>query len=269
MIRLPAVAGRFYPLDPAELRKLVLQFSKNDLHAVGVQAMACLVPHAGYAYSGPVTGAVFARLALPKKVLILGVRHFPGGEKAAINSRGAWQTPLGDVAIDEELAGALRLACPILQEDPVAHSREHSLEVQLPFLQVLAPASKFVPIALGSMQFEECARVGEALGAVLRDLKEQVLLLATSDLNHYEDDRTTRVKDRKAIEALLGMDPRRLYDACRVERISMCGWGPAVAMLSALKNRGAQHAELVRYATSADVTGDTSSVVGYAGMIFS
>jgi AmmeMemoRadiSam system protein B len=269
MIRLPAVAGRFYPVDPAELRKLVLQFAKNDLHAVGVRAMACLVPHAGYAYSGPVAGAVFGRLALPKRVLILGVRHFPGGEKVAINSTGAWQTPLGEVAIDTELAGALRLACPILQEDRVAHSREHSLEVQLPFLQVLAPGSQFVPIALGNVQFEECARVGEAIGGVLKDFKEQVLLLATSDLNHYEDDRTTRVKDGKAIEALLRMDARTLYDTCRTERISMCGWGPAVAMLRALEKTGAQRAELVRYATSAEASGDTSSVVGYAGMIFS
>jgi len=268
MIRLPAVAGRFYPSEPAELTKAVLQYAKTDSNVIPARAMACLVPHAGYVYSGHVAGAVFGRIAWPKKTVILGVRHFPQGEKAAINSNGAWRTPLGDVAVDEELAGALRAACPILREDSAAHGREHSLEVQLPFLHVLAPGCTFVPIALGTVQFEELVRVGEAIGGVLTGSKEDVLLVTTSDLNHYEDDATTRVKDRKAIEALLSMDARSLYDVCRAEGISMCGLGPGVAMLTALREMGAKRAELVRYATSADVSGDKSTVVGYAGMIF-
>jgi AmmeMemoRadiSam system protein B len=268
MIRLPAVAGRFYPSDSAKLTELVFQYTKGDSNVVPTRAMACLVPHAGYVYSGHVAGAVFGRLAMPKKVLILGVRHFPQGEKAAINSNGAWRTPLGDVAIDEELAEALRAACPILREDSVAHNREHSLEVQLPFLQVLAPGCTFVPIALGTVQIEELVRLGEGIGRVLEEAKEEVLLLTTSDLNHHEDDATTRVKDRKAIEAMLEMDARSLYDTCRAERISMCGLGPGVTMLTALRQMDAKHAELVRYATSADASGDKSAVVGYAGMIF-
>lgn len=269
MLRLPAVAGRFYPSDPKELASLVQEYSRPDSQYTPVPVKACLVPHAGYIYSGHVAGAVFARVELPKKIIVLGVRHYPRGEPAAILSSGAWRTPLGDAAIDEELAGELRRECPILREDSVAHSTEHSLEVQLPFLQALAPGFSFVPVALGTVQFDSVVSVGEGIARVLGKSKESVLLLTTSDLNHYEDDATTRTKDHKAIERLLALDARGLYDTCRKEEISMCGLGPAVAMLTALNSFGAKKAELVKYATSADVSGDGSQVVGYAGMVFS
>lgn len=269
MLRLPAVSGRFYPSNPTELRALVAQFTGAGEKTAVVRAKACLVPHAGYVYSGHVAGTVFARIALPKKILILGVRHYPRGENAAILSSGAWRTPLGDAPIDEALAEALRAACPLLREDSVAHSTEHSLEVQIPFLQVLRPEFTFVPVALGTVRFEDLVSVGEAIGRVLAASSEEVLLLTTSDLNHYEDDATTRVKDGKAIERILDLDARGLYDTCRNDGISMCGLGPTVAMLSALKNMGGTQAELVRYATSGDISGDFSAVVGYAGMIFS
>ena len=226
------------------------------------------MPHAGYMYSGHVAGAVFSRIVLPQRILILGVRHFPRGEAAAILSSGAWHTPLGDAPIDEPLAQAVRAACPLLREDSVAHSGEHSLEVQLPFLQVMVPGFAFVPVALGTIRFADLVSVGEGIARVLATVAPDVLLLTTSDLNHYEDDATTRAKDRKAIERLLALDPRGLYDTCRNEDISMCGLGPAVAMLTALNVLGVKEAELVKYATSADVSGDTSAVVGYAGMIF-
>ncbi len=225
------------------------------------------MPHAGYLYSGHVAGAVFSHIALPQKIVILGVRHFPRGEPITILSSGGWRTPLGDVPIDSLLAKALTAECPLLREDQVAHSAEHSLEVQLPFLQVLAPGFAFVPIALGTVRFEDLVSVGEALARVLTATPD-ALLLTTSDLNHYENDETTRRKDHKAIEKLLAFDARGLYDTCRNEHISMCGLGPAVAMLTALRALDVTHAELVRYATSADVSGDTSAVVGYAGMIF-
>ena len=151
----------------------------------------------------------------------------------------------------------------------MAHSQEHSLEVQLPFLQVLAPGFSFVPVALGTVRFEDLVSVGEALGRVLAESREEILLLTTSDLNHYEDDATTRVKDRKAIEQLLALDARGLYDTCRNEKISMCGLGPAVAMITALRRVGAKHAELVRYATSADVSGDHERGSGLCGDEFS
>jgi MEMO1 family protein len=269
MLRLPAVAGRFYPSDPEELRSAVLEYSGPDPERRPIPVKACLVPHAGYMYSGHVAGAVFRRMALPGKIIVLGVRHYPRGEPAAILSSGAWRTPLGDAPIDEALASELRRECPLLREDSVAHSAEHSLEVQVPFLQVLAPGFSFVPVALGTAEFESLVKVGEAIGRVLVSHANQgVLLLTTSDLNHYEDDPTTRTKDRRAIERLLELDGRGLYDTCRNQEISMCGLGPAVAMLTAASALGATKAELVKYATSADVSGDRSQVVGYAGMIF-
>lgn len=270
MLRLPSVAGRFYPSDPDELRTTVracLQAGATQPQAP-VRAKACLVPHAGYIYSGHVVGAVLARISLPARIVILGVRHYPRGERAAILSAGTWRTPLGDAPIDTSLAGELARAWPLLKEDSVAHSAEHSLEVQLPFVQVLATNFTFVPIALGTIQLEELVAIGQAIGQVLAACGDTVLLLTTSDMNHYEDDATTRTKDRKAIERLLQLDAPGLYNICRAENISMCGLGPAVAMLTALKEMGPTQAELVRYATSADVSGDRSAVVGYAGMLF-
>jgi AmmeMemoRadiSam system protein B len=269
MLRLPAVAGRFYPSNPAELTALIHKYAKANSLAAPVRVTACLVPHAGYVFSGHVAGAVFSRIRLPKRIVILGVRHYPRGESAAILSSGAWRTPLGDAPIDESLATALLKECPLLREDSVAHSTEHSLEVQLPFLQVLVPDFTFVPLALGTVRFEDLVSVGEAIARVRSTLKEDVLLLTTSDLNHYEDDATTRIKDDKAIGQLLVRDARALYDTCRNENISMCGLGPAVAMLTALNALGAKKSDLVKYATSADVSGDRDAVVGYAGMTFS
>ena len=268
MLRLPAVSGRFYPSSPAELTALVRQYTQVDRANAPLHGKACLVPHAGYFYSGLVAGAVYARMAIPKRILILGVRHYPHGANAAILSSGAWRTPLGDAPIDEPLAQALRAACPLLQEDSVAHSSEHSLEVQIPFLQVLQSEFAFVPVALGSLRFEDLVAVGDAIGRVLAACGPEVLLLTTSDLNHYENDRTTRVKDHKAIDRILALDARGLYDTCRNEAISMCGLGPTVAMLTALESLGTLRPELLRYATSADVSGDYSAVVGYAGMTF-
>ena len=268
MLRLPAVAGRFYPDNPQELIAKVHEYSEPQPNGNPRHVQACLVPHAGYRFSGHVSGAVFARVVLPQKVVILGVRHRPPGEPIAVISRGAWRTPLGDAPIDEALATALKNECPILREDPVAHSTEHSLEVQLPCLQVLSPSFAFVPIALGTVRFDDLITVGAALARVLA-ANPDVLLLTTSDLNHYEDDATTRLKDQQAINQILAVNPRGLYDVCRDAAISMCGLGPTVAMLTALRRLGTTHAELVRYATSADVSGDTTSVVGYAGLIFS
>jgi AmmeMemoRadiSam system protein B len=270
MLRLPAAAGSFYPSDPAELSALISKLTEIENGAsLPVQVKACLVPHAGYVYSGRVAGSVFSRIRIPKKILILGVRHRPPGAPLAILSSGAWRTPLGDVPVDEKLAAALLSTCALLREDAVAHSKEHSLEVQLPFLQIMKPGCTIVPIALGPAHFETLVLAGKAIGEALTREKEEVLLLTSSDLNHYEDDATTRRKDHLAIEQLLKMDARALYDTCRNEEISMCGLGPAVAMLTALQALKVTRSKLIRYATSSDRSGDRESAVGYAGMIFS
>jgi MEMO1 family protein len=268
MLRFPAVAGRFYPAKAAALSSAVREFVSVSSPEPPRRVRACLLPHAGYMYSGHVAGAVFARIALPEKIIVLGVRHSPPGEPAAILSQGAWRTPLGDAPIDSSLAGAIRQACPLLREDSVAHASEHSLEVQLPFLQVLNPRFSFVPIALGTIHFPALVQIGAGLGQILQQEGPSVLLLTSSDLNHYEDDATTRRKDSQAIERLLQLDARGLFDVCRNEAISMCGLGPAVAMITALNSLSEKRSELVKYATSADVSGDRETTVGYAGMIF-
>src|SRR5213592_3294343 len=174
MLRLPAVAGRFYPSDPAELTALIHKCTPTKSGEPRIPVRACLVPHAGYVYSGHVAGAVLSRIAFPRKIIILGVRHYPRGEPEAILSSGAWRTPLGDAPVDEALAEALKRAGPLLREDSVAHSAEHSLEVQVPFLQVLVPEFTFVPVALGTARFEQMTEVGEGLARVLEDSGDDV-----------------------------------------------------------------------------------------------
>jgi AmmeMemoRadiSam system protein B len=189
------------------------------------------------------------------------------GVPLAIMSDGAWETPLGEVMIDTELAAALKQRFPVLQEDSAAHRAEHATEVELPFLQMRQPELRFIPIALGTRQFETLEQLGNALADVIAAQKDRVLIVASSDMNHYESDALTRVKDHRAIERMLTLDPRGLYDVVTEQNISMCGLGPAIAMLTAARQLGAKSAELVKYATSADVSGDRERVVGYAGIV--
>ena len=267
MIRTPAVAGRFYPADSGELSRQIESLIGAQPPAEKLRARGCLVPHAGYMYSGRVAAAVYARLQLPRRYIILGPRHYPQGEALAILSEGVWQTPLGEARIDSRLAADLKRAYPLLREDSVAHRAEHSLEVQLPFLQRLAGDFRFVPIALGTVRFPELDDLGRAIAEVMSVEKEEILVVASSDMNHYESDDITRAKDRKALDKILALDPRGLYDTVRREGITMCGYGPAVTMLTAARQLGATRAEVVRYATSGDTTGDREEVVGYAGIV--
>src|SRR5438093_1887481 len=164
MVRLPAVAGTFYPHNPRELSQQVQTFISTETTHKKISCCACLVPHAGYMYSGHVAGAVYSRIVFPRRIIALGVRHFPHGEEAAILSEGAWRTPLGDVPVDSELAATISRACLLLREDSVAHEREHSLDVQLPFLQVLNPGCTYVAIALGTHHFHHLVSIAESHG---------------------------------------------------------------------------------------------------------
>ena len=264
-VRPPAVAGRFYPARP----EILMRDVQSYLAAAGekIKAMGCVVPHAGYMYSGHVAGAVYARLALPERFIILCPNHTGMGQPLAIMSEGTWNTPLGQAEIDSELALKLRRAYSALSEDANAHRAEHALEVQLPFLQALRGKVQFVPIAVGVRSFEPLAQLGEAMARVVAAHQAKVLIIASSDMNHYESDAITRVKDHKAIEPILRLDPRNLFDVVVNEDISMCGYGPTVAMLTAARRLGAESAELIKYATSGDVSGDWDAVVGYAGVI--
>jgi MEMO1 family protein len=265
MIRPPAVAGRFYPSDPAVLSKQIEGFVSTDSEKV--RALGCIVPHAGYMYSGHVAGAVYASIEIPRRCILLGPRHFPRGEPMAILTQGSFLTPLGEAPIDEQLAAALARECPRLREDSVAHEREHSLEVQIPFLQFLAKDFRFVPVVLATDRYGAIEELGRAVAKVVLAAGEPVLVIASTDMNHYENDAVTRVKDGLAIERILALDPRGLYDTVRGEGITMCGYAATAAMLVAMHELGAAKAELVRYATSGDNTGDREQVVGYAGVV--
>jgi AmmeMemoRadiSam system protein B len=270
-VRLPAVAGKFYPADSSELRAEVEAFTRTVESAkkAKIRALGCVAPHAGYIYSGPVAGEVYRRVELPTRYIILCPNHTGRGEPLAIMSKGVWRTPLGDAPIDEQLAGALTTRFPLLSEDEAAHRFEHALEVQLPFLQVLHPQFSFVPIAVGTSHYDALSALGVAIASALRQAMEQILVIASSDMNHYESDSVTREKDRRAIDQILALDPRGLYDVVRQGNISMCGYGPTVAMLTAALRLGAKKAKLLRYATSGDVSGDRDMVVGYAGIAVS
>jgi len=268
-LRRPAVAGRFYPSDPEDLRTEARGYlsQATSMNQAPVRAVGCIAPHAGYMYSGHVAGAVFARMEVPKRCIVLCPNHTGMGRALAIMSEGGWQTPLGDVPIDTELAQALKERFPALQEDSAAHRAEHAAEVELPFLLLRQPELRFVPIALGTGQFEILEHLGKALADVIAAQSDPILIVASSDMNHYEADALTRVKDHRAIERILTMDPRGLFDVVTQQDISMCGLGPAVAMLTAARQLGAKSAELVKYATSGDISGDRNRVVGYAGVV--
>lgn len=264
MIRPAAVAGRFYPADARSLEKQIDELTAPA--APKIPALGCIVPHAGYAYSGLVAGAVYNSIELPSRFLLLGPRHYPQGARFAILSEGSWETPLGAARLDSTLAAELKNAFPLLREDAIAHAPEHSLEVQLPFLLRLAGDFMFAPVLIGSDRFEALETLGHAVASVVKAQKDRVMIVGSSDMNHHESDAVTRVKDRKAIDAILALDARRLYDTVRREEISMCGYAPTVALLTAARDLGASKANLVRYATSADVTGDADDAVGYAGI---
>lgn len=265
MLRAPAVAGRFYPADTDVLRADVTSYlSPPQAH---IPAIACMAPHAGYMYSGQVAGAVFARVKIPARCIVLCPNHTGRGHPLAVMDDGEWRTPLGNVAIDSALARELMQSFPVLASDSAAHQAEHAIEVELPFLQVIRPDVKFVPIAVGTSRLLLLEQLGNTIGETVKNNPEPVLIIASSDMNHYEDDATTRVKDRKAIDKILALAPQGLYETVINESISMCGFAPAIAMLTAAKKLGATKAELVQYATSGDANGERDMVVGYAGIV--
>jgi hypothetical protein len=259
------VAGIFYPSRPermqAELSRLVVSGPEPR------PVRAVVVPHAAWQYSGRVAGAVYGRIRCPRLAVVLGPNHTGLGPRGSVMARGRWALPGGDMPIAEDLADAILAATPVLQDDMRAHAEEHAVEVQLPFLRWLSPELAFVPIVLGRTHLEFCEEVGRALAVVIRGRQERVLLVCSTDLSHYERQDVSNAKDRLAIDAMLSLDPARLALTVREHKISMCGVGPAMATLSALRALGPDGAELVRYETSGDVSGDLDRVVGYAGLL--
>lgn len=270
-VRPPAVAGAFYEARPDRLdRDVRARLAAAETGAASPTprpAFGAIVPHAGYVYSGPVAAATYARVRIPPTCVILCPNHTGRGAPAALDPSDAWRTPLGDVPVDRRLAARIAELAPSLEEDAEAHRREHSLEVQLPFLQVLRPDVAFVPISLGEPRLALCREIGEALATVRKEEAEPPLLLASSDMNHYESRQIGRSKDDRALARVERIDAEGLFRTVLTESISMCGFLPATALLFAARASGAGPAAIVSRRDSGDETGDTSSVVGYAGVI--
>ncbi len=265
IIRKPAVANQFYDGDPRRLKTIVSQLI-GPIKAVR-PVKAVIAPHAGYVYSGSVAGAAYARVEVPETVVILGPNHTGLGSYAAVMAQGAWNMPLGEVPIANELALEIMSRSNYLEEDIQAHIFEHSLEVQVPFLQVRQPGLSIVPICLGPISYEACEDIGNAIAGAISSYERPVLMVASTDMTHYESHTQAEMKDKMAIEQILALNPRGLYDVVRGYSISMCGVIPTTTTLIAAKSLGATGADLVRYGTSGDVSGDYQQVVGYASIV--
>jgi AmmeMemoRadiSam system protein B len=256
----------FYPGDRKKLQQELKAFVKPSSSPQRV--LAAISPHAGYMYSGGVAGAVFSQIEIPETVVILGPNHRGLGARIAVESTGSWEMPMGAVPIDETLARLIiDKAGKDIRADSQAHAMEHSIEVQIPFLQALRTDLTIVPICVSHIVLTACEKVGLALADVVKDYRKPVLLVASTDMTHYESQEAAKTKDHLAIDRILDLDPKGLYDVVAENKISMCGVIPTTIVLSACKALGATKAELVQYATSGDVTGDYGQVVGYAGFV--
>jgi hypothetical protein len=270
MVRAPAVAGQFYPRAASEVNAALDKL----VHPVvsGRKAIAVICPHAGWMYSGYTAGLVYSAVQVPDRVILVGPNHHGIGSRYAVFSSGAWRTPVGDVPVAVPLALSLLDDCDLLAEDERAHSQEHSLEVQLPMLLRANPNIHIVPLLIGGPWPEsggrhELREIGTAIAHSVQEYGKPVLLVASTDLNHYEDQETSNVKDKLALDAVVNLDPDALMDRVIEKEISMCGVAPTYIVLWAANGLGAKHAELVDYRTSGDVSGDFTRVVGYGGVV--
>lgn len=265
MIRSPVVAGQFYPDSPSQLRAVIEKLV--DEKAAKEEVIGLVSPHAGYVYSGPVAGAVFSKIEFKDTFIIIGPNHTGRGKPLSIMTEGTWKTPLGEVEVDSELGKKILAVSGHLKEDRGAHLAEHSIEVQLPFLQYFKRDIKLVPIMLAFSTGAVFKEIGREIARAVKELNREVVIVASSDMTHYEPQESARSKDGKAIEAMLELNEDELLKRVDELNISMCGYAPAVVLISAAKELGAGSAELVKYQTSGDTTGDYTSVVGYAGII--
>ena len=264
-VREPVVAGQFYPAEPEQLKKTIFSCLEKNLEKE--TARGVIVPHAGYIYSGSVAGAVYARINLPKTIILLGPNHTGAGKPFSLMRDGIWKPPLGKVEIETTVAEEILKDSHYLEEDFLAHQDEHSLEVQIPFLQVLSSDFKIIPIIISGGDGKNLMAIGEEIAGTLLKLEKNALLIASSDMTHYESEKSAREKDNYALEAILKLEEEELLKRVAEKNISMCGIAPVAVMLAAAKKLGAKEARLVKYQTSGAVTNDFIQVVGYAGVI--
>ena len=266
LLRLPAVAGRFYSGTPQDLKSEVTGYLSGG--QVPEKAIGAIMPHAGYIYSGAVAGETAAAIRIPREVIVLGPNHTGLGAAVSVYPGGYWRMPFGDIPINESLARQILNESELPVPDEMAHAKEHSLEVILPFLYYAGGEDlSFVPITLSTISRDECRALGQALSRVIASRDEEILLVSSSDMTHYESHDSAKAKDSDAISRILDMDPDGLLEVVSRLDITMCGIIPTVVMLYAAIALGATQARLVRYATSGEVSGDYDKVVGYSGII--
>ena len=269
MLRSPAVAGQFYPGNKASLVNSHNNLIPDIPHEDKKEALAVISPHAGYMYSGGVAGETIARVKVPESVIILGPNHTGHGVPVALMDHGAWEMPMGEVEINSELAAVIAENSSQIQIDEVAHRFEHSLEVQVPFLQYMQKKLTITPLVVSHVSYQTCVSVGNGLAEAVKSYGKPVLIVASTDMTHYESRESAGSKDGMALERIMALDPEGLYNTVVNNRISMCGIMPTTVSLVAALELGATKAELIRYTDSGEASGDTSRVVGYAGLVVS
>jgi AmmeMemoRadiSam system protein B len=265
MIREPRVANQFYPGRDRDLKEdlsgRIKEVEKKET------VLALVSPHAGYVYSGDVAGAVYSIAEIPNDVVVMGPNHHGLGAPFSVMAKGTWRMPSGDIQINQKLAQLMVGESRWLRADDQAHINEHSVEVQLPFIHYVQPALKFVPVVLSTADYQTCEEIGSAIARAIKSYGEPVVIVASTDMTHYESQESAQQKDQFAMERILAMDPSGLLDTVFRNNISMCGVIPTTVTLIAAKQLGATKARKIAYATSGDVSGDYSYVVGYAGFI--
>ena len=263
--RQPALVGKFYP---AQREALVREVEKHiDRNSKKNRVLGVVVPHAGFMYSGCVAGAVYSRIEIPDTIILIGPNHTGHGEAVAVMAEGIWSMPMGEITIDQKLANAICEETVVAKQDSSAHKFEHSLETQLPFLQYFKKKFEIVPICIKRIKISSCEALSEGIVRAVTRLDKSVLLIASSDMTHYESHDSATIKDRKAITCIQNLDPNALFETVQSEKITMCGVNPVSIMLLCSEKLGATEAQLVKYMTSGEVSGDMEKVVGYAGMI--
>jgi len=275
MIRPPAAAGTFYNLNSELLGKQIDRCFKHKLGPKVIKKqefIAAVVPHAGYEFSGPVAAWVYSRIEKGNYVII-GPNHHGIGAKFAIMKNGLWKTPLGELVVKEQVAEKILEKCELIEQDVLAHEAEHSIEVQLPFLQHRFGSDfKFVPISImnefaDETLLEACKVIGKCIGEVLKKEKEKWTILASSDFSHYIPQKEAKKIDKYVIKAILRLDEKDFFARVNEKAASMCGFGPITIAMTAAKELGAKKAELLKYATSGDITQDFGAVVGYGSIV--
>lgn len=264
--RVPAVAGILYPEKRAALEALVDRLTVG--RPAREQVKAVLAPHGAYASCGMVLGALFNRVAWTPAAVLVGPNHSQEGQPFGVVARGLWVTPLGEMPVDEELARAILLGAKELKKDARCHEQEHSLEVQVPFLQRAGKVRRIVPIAVGPADLEASRRIGEAVAQSILKRSEEALVIGSANLTRCEPLSDAQAKDPRVLERILAMDEEGLLREVAAAASSMCGVGAVAAVITAARLLGASRGRLVRYQTSAEAGADPVSVVGYAGVVF-